>query len=207
MKGGYALELRFRTARATVDIDISVALTVDESRTSVIMHEMLRSAASIRLGDWFEYTAGPSMLDLEGPAYGGARFPVEARVDGRVFARFHLDAGIGDELLPPTDSLDCQNWLDFAGIASPRPTAGVKDLVDLALLVRSGGFELERAASAVRIAFRRRRTHEAPLQLLAPPLDWTRRFEALAAECALQTTMEETFEEAAAYYRSVTGSG
>ena len=53
---------------------------------------MLQSAADISLGDWFEFAVGPASMDLTAAPYGGARYPVEARMDERIFARFHLDA-------------------------------------------------------------------------------------------------------------------
>ena len=61
----------------------------------------LQAAAGVPLGDWFEYMIGPPVMDLDGAPYGGARFAVEARMDGRIFSRFHLDAGIGDEVIQP----------------------------------------------------------------------------------------------------------
>jgi hypothetical protein len=53
------------------------------------------------LGDWFEYKIGPPILDLDAAPYGGARYPIEATMDARIFARFHLDAGIGDAVMQP----------------------------------------------------------------------------------------------------------
>ena len=40
-------------------------------------------------------------------------------MDGRDFARFHVDVGIGDELLKPLDVLTRQEWLGFGGVSSP----------------------------------------------------------------------------------------
>ena len=60
---------------------------------------MLQRVTDIPLGDWFEYTIGPPVMDLTAAPYGGARDPVEARMDKRIFARFHLDAGIGDVVM------------------------------------------------------------------------------------------------------------
>jgi hypothetical protein len=101
LKGGYALELRFRTARATIDIDLTVqrVATAAEGDANQVLRDMLQDAASFSLGDWFEYTIGPPVLDLDAAPYGGARYPVEARLDGKIFARFHLDAGIGDAVI------------------------------------------------------------------------------------------------------------
>ena len=56
LKGGYALELRFKAARSTVDIDLTVHRVaeyagVDENQ---VVRQMLQSAAAVVLGDWFE---------------------------------------------------------------------------------------------------------------------------------------------------------
>jgi hypothetical protein len=99
LKGGYALELRFKAARSTVDIDLTLqripAAAGSDSVTGIV-REMLQRAADVPLGDWFEYKIGPPILDLDAAPYGGARYPIEAEVDARIFARFHLDVGIGD---------------------------------------------------------------------------------------------------------------
>ena len=122
LKGGYALELRFKEARSTVDIDLTmqrVAATAG-GETNDVVQKMLQSAADAPLGDWFEYTIGPPIMDLAAAPYGGARYPVEARRDDRIFARFHLDAGIGDVVMRPVETIGCRDWLGFAGIESPR---------------------------------------------------------------------------------------
>jgi hypothetical protein len=118
LKGGYAQELRFKAARSTVDIDLTVqrvAALAGEDQNQVV-RDMLQSAADAPLGDWFEFTLGPPALDLTAAPYGGACYPVEARMDERIFARFHLDAGIGDVVSPPLETLVCRDWLGFAGI-------------------------------------------------------------------------------------------
>lgn len=124
LKGGYALELRFKSARATVDIDLTlqrvVAGTVAGDDTNRIVREMLQRAAGISLGDWFEFVIGPPVMDLMAAPYGGARYPVEARMDERIFGRFHLDAGIGDVVIQPLETILCRDWLGFAGIESSQ---------------------------------------------------------------------------------------
>ncbi len=124
LKGGYALELRYKAARSTVDIDLtvqSIAVSAGEDQNQIV-REMLQNAADVSLGDWFEFTFGAPIMDLTAAPYGGARYPVEARMDERIFARFHLDAGIGDVVSPPVDAIVCRDWLGFAGI----PTAQVQ---------------------------------------------------------------------------------
>lgn len=121
LKGGYALELRYKAARSTVDIDLTVqgiAVSAAEDQNQIV-REMLQHAADVSLGDWFEFTYGAPIMDLTVAPYGGARYPVEARMDERIFARFHLDAGVGDVVSPPVDAIVCRDWLDRAGI----PTA------------------------------------------------------------------------------------
>jgi hypothetical protein len=144
----------------------------------------------------------------------------------RVFSRFHLDAGIGDAVMEPLETVECREWLEFAGIKGPRvqmipreqqfaeklhaytlprssANSRVKDLVDLALLVESGGLAPGRIQEAVRLTFQRRATHEMPSVLSPPPADWRRRFEALAEECRLPQTMDAVFDRVRAYVEAV----
>jgi hypothetical protein len=217
LKGGYALELRFKTARATVDIDLTVqrvAASAGRDENQVV-GEMLQRAAGVPLGDWFAFTIGPSVMDLTAAPYGGARYPVDARMDERIFARFHLDAGIGDVVMQPLETVVCRDWLGFAGIEAsqvrmiareqqfaekihaytlPRNTANsrVKDLVDLALLIGSGGLDKQRILEALRLTFERRGTHDLA-SLVPPPADWQAPFYALAEECRLPTDVAAVF--------------
>ena len=217
LKGGYALELRFKAARSTVDIDLTVQRVAasaggDENQ---VLRQMLQNAAAVALGDWFEFTIGPPVMDLTAAPYGGARYPVEARMDERIFARFHLDAGVGDVIMRPLETIVCRDWLGFAGIESSRvlmiareqqfaekihaytlprnaPNSRVKDLVDLALLIRSGGLDKQRILDALRLTFERRGTHDLA-SLLPPPADWQIPFQALAEECGLPTDVAAVF--------------
>ena len=72
LKGGYALELCFKSARSTIDIDLTVQRVVeaieggDEVRA---IREMLQNAADVSLNDWFEYTIGPPVMDLTAAPY------------------------------------------------------------------------------------------------------------------------------------------
>lgn len=218
LKGGYALELRFKAARSTVDINLTVQRAApsaggDENQ---VVREMLQSAANAPLGDWFEFTIGPPVMDLTAAPYGGARYPVEARMDERIFARFHLDAGIGDAVMQPLETIVCRDWLGFAGIESsrvrmiareqqlaekihaytlPRNAANsrVKDLVDMALLIGAGGLDTRRILDALHLTFERRGTHDLPTGMISPPSDWQDPFQALAEECGLQTDVAAVF--------------
>ena len=233
LKGGYALELRFRTARTTVDIDLTVERIAEaaEDDANQIVRDMLQDAANVSLGDWFEYTIGPPVLDLDAAPYGGARFSVDTSMDGRIFARFHLDAGVGDAIIQPVEIVECRDWLSFAGITPARvqmisgeqqfaeklhaytlprssTNSRVKDLVDLALLLASGGLSPTRVADAVRLTFRRRRTHELPPALVEPPRDWQGRFLALAEECQIKGDMDQVFSAVEEFFeRMMKGEG
>jgi len=230
LKGGYALELRFKAARSTVDIDLTLlrgtTATSSGGDTNQVVRSMLQSVANLSLGDWFEFEIGPPVMDLTAAPYGGARYPVEARMDERTFARFHLDAGIGDVVMQPLETIICRDWLGFAGIESaqvrmiareqqfaekihaytlPRSAANsrVKDLVDLALLIGSGGLDRQRILDALRLTFERRGTHDLPAGLVAPPADWQIPFQALAEECGLQTDVAAVFAGVQEYFEEV----
>jgi len=147
-------------------------------------------------------------------------------MDGLVFSRFHLDAGIGDAVMQPLETVECRDWLEFAGIKGPRvqmipreqqfaeklhaytlprssANSRVKDLVDLALLVKSGELAPERIQEAVHLTFQRRGTHVLPSVLSPPPPDWRRRFDELAEECRLPKAMDVLFESVRAYVEAV----
>jgi hypothetical protein len=167
-------------------------------------------------------------MDLTAAPYGGARYPVEARMDERIFARFHLDAGLGDVVMEPLETIVCRDWLGFAGIESsqirmiareqqfaekihaytlPRHTANsrVKDLVDLALLIGSDGLDKQRIMDALRLTFERRGTHDLPVGLVPPPADWQIPFHALAEECGLPTDVAPVFAGVQEFLEEVLG--
>jgi hypothetical protein len=54
---------------------------------------MLQESASIEFKDYFEFLIGQASENLDGAPEGGSRYPVEARMDGREFVRFHVDVG------------------------------------------------------------------------------------------------------------------
>ena len=107
LKGGYALELRFKLARSTVDIDLVVEKisqrSADIQNSNETLREMLQSAAAIDLKDWFEFNIGSAIMDLTAAPYGGARYSVEAIMAGRTFSRFDVDVGVGDVIIQPAE--------------------------------------------------------------------------------------------------------
>ncbi len=222
LKGGYALELRFHQARSTKDLDLTVRVEADDrgtlARSANALRERLQLATMEPQSDFFTFVIGEVMLDLDQAPEGGARFPVDARLDGRTFVRFHVDLGVGDEVIEPLEELTGDDWLGFAGIpaasvpalsaeqhwaeklhAYTRPREGatntrVKDLVDLVLLIERHELSADRVRSAVEATFGRRRTHPVPVDLPPPPALWNRPFAILAAECGLTYTAAAAHE-------------
>ena len=94
LKGGYALEIRFRQdARATRDIDLALPevrpyLEGREIDRDKLLARLERAAAT-DLGDWFGFQIGTPTLELEAEPYGGFRFPAVATLDQREFTTFH----------------------------------------------------------------------------------------------------------------------
>jgi len=172
---------------------------------------MLQEAAAAELHDYFEFLLGEARE-------GGSRYPVEARMDGREFARFHVDVGIGDEVLEPLDVVEGRDWLAFAGIEAPsfpvisgeqqfaeklhayllprgkRANTRTKDLIDMALLIRQEKLDKSRVKLALGATFARRATHDVPEKLEPPPQEWAPVFAALARECSLDVSLSDGFE-------------
>jgi hypothetical protein len=218
LKGGYAMELRFHTARATKDLDFTVRTNPD----GVLGY--LQDAGAQDIGDFFAFRVGEAMMDLDGAPYGGSRYPVEAILGGRTFAKFHLDVGVGDVIVDPVEFMQTRDWLAFAGIDPPRvpmiqreqqfaeklhaytlprptaPNSRVRDLVDMVLLIRSRTLDATRVVECIRRTFARRDTHTVPRTLEAPPESWNAPFAALAEECALEISASDAFADLAGYF-------
>lgn len=98
-------------------------------------------------------------------------------MNGRAFARFHVDVGIGDEVLEPVEMVEGRDWLRFEGITPPsvpvisreqqfaeklhayslprgeRVNTRTKDLIDMQLLIEQGNLDNRRVASAIAKTF------------------------------------------------------
>lgn len=226
LKGGYALELRMKEARATKDIDLALRHSLGTEKDlplKTMILEALAESAARDLGDFFSFNIGEAMLDLDAAPYGGARFPVEARLDGRTFVRFHLDVGAGDVVLAPFDMTHAHDWLEFAGIPGaefptisreqhfaeklhsytlPRetPNSRARDLIDMLLLIGSGKMDHARVRLALDATFKRRKTHPLPAALARPPVAWKAPFAALAGACGLPADLATAFEVLNSFY-------
>jgi hypothetical protein len=215
LKGGFAMDLRFRPqARTTKDIDLSIALVPVEGNADLLVavREQLQEAADKDLGDYLSYRVGEPKQELTNAPKGGARYPCEAVLVGKVYARFHIDVGCGDALVGEPERLVGDDLLSFAGIGpasvlaipkaqqfaeklhaytfpwSGRVNTRTKDLVDLVLLIERGPPEAGDVRGALEATFSTRATHPLPKVPQPPPKEWAAEFMAMAAEAGLSTT-------------------
>jgi len=226
LKGGYAMELRIRSARTTRDIDLALRRLPEGAKdwNPVVMRDLLTQASDVDLGDGFAFVIGEPTLDLDAAPYGGSRFPIDARMAGRRFISFHLDVSAGDVLREPFELLEGHDWLGFAGIAPSkvpaisreeqfaeklhayslpregRPNSRVKDLVDLLLLFESGTLDPDRVGQCIEATFRRRDTHPVPSSLGPPPQTWAEPFADLASKCGLSQDLAAAFSRVAEFF-------
>ncbi len=227
LKGGYAMELRFQKARTTKDLDFTLRLKTKEAPGSNEVLDLVQAASASDLSDFFIYRIGEATADLDGAPYGGARYPVEAVLADRTFARFHLDIGVGDIVMEPAEIFHSRDWLGFAQIPPatitaisreqqfaekihaytlPRkqnPNSRVRDLVDMVLLVGSRQLIPQKTREAILVTFTRRATHHIPPSLQGPPAAWEKPFVVLATECGLQIAINEAFRTVDIYFRSL----
>ncbi len=150
-------------------------------------------------------------------------------MDGRGFAHFHVDVGIGDEVLEPLDVVEGKDWLGFGGIAPPsfpvisreqqfaekvhaytlprgdRVNTRTKDLIDMLLLIRQGKIDNPRLAAAIKATFAKRATHPMPRKLEPPPSEWEPVFQALARECDLDVGLSAGFETVQGFVGTILG--
>ena len=217
LKGGYAMELEFESARSTVDLDLTVRRSISKRAGARTVLRPLRLAAEQSLGDFFEFRIAQPTMNLAGTPYGGARYPVDSLMDGRTFVTFHIDISVGDVLVYPLQQVRCADWLAFAHVEPPivtmtsreqqfaeklhaytlprsTPNSRVRDLVDLVLLARSN-LDTGLVGTAIRATFEWRGTHPLPGKLPPPADDWMAPFNALARQCNLAVDIERAFTE------------
>ena len=227
LKGGYAMELRLTESRTTRDIDLGMRKPMDGSGSiAERMLALLQKEAGADIGDFFIFTIGQAMMDIEAAPYGGARFPVEARLDGRIFARFHLDVASGDVVIDPSEVVRGHDWFDFCGVppgsfpAIPKEqqfaeklhaytlprgdqiNMRFRDLLDMVLLIRLG-LNNGKTRMAIHRTFDRRDTHLMPDKLTLPPEAWKRPFAMLAAGCSVTLDYLAAFENVSAFLQTL----
>jgi len=231
LKGGYAMELRMKEARTTKDIDFIIEDPKSFLRPDMPLKETIREELQEHVSgdfeDFFVFMIGMPMMDIDAAPYGGARYPVDARLDGRTFVKFHVDVAVGDVVLTPLESIKTRDWLGFAGINPPTvailskeqqfseklhsytmtkrgvPNSRVKDLVDMVLFMQQGELDQEKMKNSIAVTFARRKTHEVP-EDIAPPADhWRPVFEKLAHDCGLNIDIDGAFKVLKTFYANL----
>jgi hypothetical protein len=229
LKGGYAMELRFRPrGRATKDIDLSFAASgsTRSSPTQIAaVRQVLRVSATRDLGDFLVYRVGEAGRLIEAAPLGGARFPIVVMLAGREYGRFHVDVGVGPAAVGQPERLVGDDLLAFAGLApavawavarevqfaekihayarpwDDRVNTRTKDLVDLLLLIEGPLPSPEMLRAALRQAFATPPDRPVPRDLPPPPDSWRSDFANLAEEAGLATReLAAAFEELAEYW-------
>jgi hypothetical protein len=232
VKGGYALELWINNARTTKDIDISFkgnlggVWTGERSSDPKALQDFLQNLVSLDAKDFFEFIIGNAVLDLDNAPYGGYRFPVEARMAGRIFIKFEIDVAAGDAWIAPHDSLKTPDWFGFAEIEAPRvpiisqeqqfaekihaytlprktPNSRVKDLVDLLLLIEKGTLKTDKLQNALSKTFQRRKTHDIPSDLPDPPDTWNTPFKKMAEMSGLPGDIHSAIDRIRHFYKTI----
>jgi len=232
VKGGYAMELRFRPrARTTKDLDLACSQGVaggGTTRQLDALRERLQESAGRDLGDFLVFRIGEATRLIEAAPEGGVRFPVVVLLAGREYGRFHVDVGLGAPPPGEPERLVGDDLLTFAGLppavalAVPRETqfaekvhaytrpwddrinTRTKDLVDLMLLIEGGLPDREALRAALRRAFGSTRSHAWPTALPAPPVAWRTDFAALAEEAGLpQQDLAAAFERFGDFWRTM----
>lgn len=225
LKGGLALQLRLgQRARTTKDVDVLLRLPRPE-----IGPTLLR-AANLDLGDWFSFMVQRDPTPLPGPADGGWRFFVNARLDGRSFEPFHVDIGTNDPVLEPAEALTMPPLLAFAGIppltvlcyplsqhlaekvhayAKPHESGEstrVKDLVDILLVAESSPMAAPALHAAIRATFAAQGAMTLPARLPAPPAAWAVTYRKMAQESQLAAaTLAEATVQAQRFLDPILG--
>jgi hypothetical protein len=210
LKGGAALEYRIERARATLDLDISTQLDVEH------MSALLAASAAATLDDYFQMTLGEREHPVdEIQTY---RFNVDVQyANGRRFERLKLDIGFADPWIGTPIKIKVPSLLDFADVpaivvnaipaeqqlaekvhAYTKPygsqrSSRVKDLVDMALLLRNG-VDADELRKSLQIVFTTRETHEIPTTLPRPPQEWRVPYARLAIGLPVPSDLDAGYE-------------
>jgi Nucleotidyl transferase AbiEii toxin, Type IV TA system len=230
LKGGLALELRIKRARATKDVDLRVMGSAEELLTK------LQAAGRLDLSDFMTFEVLPDAehpeLLNDGLKYDGLRFRVEGKLAGKIYGEpFGTDVVLGEPLFGEPELVTADDLLAFAGLAPPtlriypiethiaeklhaytmpraRPNTRVKDLPDLALLATAQPISAQRLRSALAQTFAFRNTHSLPARLPEPLTLWTTPYAAMARENQLAwLTLPDVTEAARQFIDPVLAAG
>lgn len=221
------MELRFASARATKDIDLTCLHRTNDFSDLLSMEtviaQKLRQLLRVNLDDYFIFEIGTARKDLDNAPYGGARYSVSSFVDSKLFVRFQLDVG-ADVIVDETEVIGGSDWLAYCGITAPKMrmisveqqlaekihayslprehglNSRAKDLVDVLLLTQLRKIDLAKFNEVIKKVFRIRGTHPLPKLLQTPPSDWEILFKDLAMECGIHQEMSAAFESIEKFY-------
>jgi len=233
LKGGFAMELRYRPqARTTKDLDLSVPGAPGGQRADRdAIRTQIQEAADIDLGDHLSFRIGAAKGELPGAPLGGGAFPVVAMLAGKEYARFHIDVGVGDAVFGEPEVLIGEDSLAFAQIAPARVLAipkaqqfaekihaythqwtdrtntRTKDLVDLVLFIERGDLDAAAVKAALRATFATRRSHPLPSSLDFPPEQWRTEFLAMAEQTGLTARTIDAAFGTLAHFWATNGLG
>jgi len=108
LKGGFAMDLRFRPgARTTNDLDLTVGLQSAEATSATLtdVWDRLQVAVARDLGDYLTYRIAAPRRELTNAPGGGGRFPCEAVLAGKSCDKLHIHVGMGDPILGEPERL------------------------------------------------------------------------------------------------------
>ena len=231
LKGGYAMELRYRPqARPTKDIDLTLLSHSSLDPSELVYEEIreaLQQAISAPLNDFFSFEIGRAKIEIQGAPYGGASFPVEAQLADREFVRLSIDVGIGDPVLDDPEILHGEALLEFAGFSAAtvlaipkeqqfaeklhcysfpwegRVNSRTKDFIDLIILIDRGSLRADRLVLAVEETFRRRGSHPVPTGLLPPPVEWSGEFDRMCKEVGINGDLQTSYSSLVKFWEQL----
>ncbi|MFD8562426.1 nucleotidyl transferase AbiEii/AbiGii toxin family protein [Streptosporangium canum] len=204
LKGGAVMEFRLLD-RARVTKDLDLAIRSGELGADTLRDELIETLGPDLDGDGFVFrVAAPTELQADGAGRPAYRFGIEARLAGKQFTSFRLDAALRPEEIAETDQLRLPGALSFAEVPARsveavhprqhfaeklhaltkdyggRPNTRVKDLVDLVLLIETGLAPDEELLKVCRHVFTVRADHTVPDEIADPPPRWDVEYPALA---------------------------
>lgn len=236
LKGGFAMELRFRRrARATRDVDLMIGRGALGARpTGEDLQELLQHDLGNDLGDHLAFQVIRKPDVLTAPPEGGSRFQCRGVLLGKACGTFAVDVGCGDAVDDPPDVLDLEPVVPMPEFAaarvrvvsafqqfaekchaytlpwSDRVNTRTKDLVDLVLLLPEVETAPGRLRAALRATFSTRNKQPLPSRLPDPPTSWAEEFRHLATQIQLAVTeYREAFSLVQAFWEehSLGGDG
>ncbi len=218
-------------ARTTRDIDLdlvseNLGLGSAEEDVSKVINKVLLAAISVNMNDFFVFKVANSTA-VAHPPTGGVSFLLEAILADKLFSHVRVDIGAGGVEIPPNEKLASPSLLWFSQIDCPafltmrreqqfaekvhayttlragKMGSRVKDLFDMALILKT--LEVDRVilALALRLVFDHQNTHALPVTLPFPPHHWREKFVALAVDCRLGLSMGDAFKQVNDFYTNL----